>query len=79
MERITKNSTTTEKAFALSAVQATILNLKYIEKLGLATANTIASVEDLKVYEKQLSDYIRSEREESRISLNELLNKLLGR
>lgn len=55
---ITKNSPTHEKLIALIKVQAAIQSLKLVDEIGLGTKNIYDSIEDLKVYEKQLTEYI---------------------
>lgn len=58
MKRVTKDSPKPELRDALNKVIIAIEALRLIADLGLATANTIASIEDLKVYEGQLLDYL---------------------
>ncbi len=55
---ITSNSPTHEKLLALIKVQAAINSLLLVEDLGLGTGNITSSLEDLRVFEKQLTDYI---------------------
>lgn len=63
MKRITSNSPTHEKLLALIKVQAAIQAIKLVEETGLATYHTIGVIDELLVYEKQLTEYITGEKQ----------------
>jgi hypothetical protein len=59
MDYITLNSPHGARVLALQHVRNAISSLVMVGKIGLSTGNTTKALEDLRIYEKQLSDSIK--------------------
>lgn len=57
-EIITSGSPTHIKLLTLIEVQSAIRSLELVDRRGLATINILKSLEDLRVYERQLIEYL---------------------
>lgn len=62
MRPITVTSSLQDKLYAQSVVKSAISSLVLIKSLGLETGGTIAALNDLVIFDKQLHHYIEADK-----------------